>query len=72
MVCTRCGIIGATPHTAADFPIAGLSRLRQPTGAGLRELIDQGCGGWLGAASEILELVRRNLPEFNQARARVP
>jgi hypothetical protein len=52
------------------LPGAGLSRLRQPTGAGLCELIEKGCGG-LAVASEILELVRRNLPELNEARARV-
>jgi hypothetical protein len=44
------------------------SRLRWPTGDTLRELVDQGCGGRHGKASEILELMRRDLPELNEAR----
>jgi hypothetical protein len=47
------------------------SRLRWPTGNSLRELVDQGCGGRLGHASEILELMRRDLPELNEVRANV-
>jgi hypothetical protein len=47
------------------------SRLRWSTGDSLRELVDQGCGGRLGFASEILELMRRDLPELNEVRADV-
>jgi hypothetical protein len=47
------------------------SRLRWPIGDSLRELVDQGCGGRQGIASEILDLMRSDLPEFNEARAEV-
>jgi hypothetical protein len=47
------------------------SRLRWPTGDALRDLVDQGCSGRLGFASEILELMRRDLPELNEVRANV-
>jgi hypothetical protein len=47
------------------------SRLRWPTGDALRELVDQGCSGRLGHASEILDLMRRDLPELNEVRANV-
>src|SRR5262249_45296320 len=42
------------------------SRLRWPTGDSLREFVDQGCGGRLGVATEILELMRHDLPELNE------
>jgi hypothetical protein len=45
------------------------SRLRWPTGDSLRELVDQGCGGRLGVATEILELMRGDLPALNESRA---
>jgi hypothetical protein len=47
------------------------SRLRWPTGDAMRELVDQGCGGRLGVASEVLDLMRRDLPELNEVRAHV-
>jgi hypothetical protein len=47
------------------------SRLRWPTGDGLRELVDKGRGGRSGVASEIFELMRRDLPALNEARADV-
>jgi hypothetical protein len=47
------------------------SRLRWPTGDSLRELVDQGCSGRLGHASEILGLMRRDLPDLNEVRANV-
>jgi hypothetical protein len=45
------------------------SRLRWPTGDGLRELVDQGCGGRQGFASEVLGLMRGDLPLLNEVRA---
>jgi hypothetical protein len=56
------------------FPIEGglvRSRLRWSTGDALRELVDQGCGGRQGVASEILALRRGDLPALNEARAEV-
>jgi hypothetical protein len=55
------------------FRIEGglVSRLRWPTGDTLRELVDQGCGGRHGIASEILELMRSDLSLLNEARAEV-
>jgi hypothetical protein len=47
------------------------SRLRWPTGDALRNLVDEGCSGRLGHASEILELMRRDLPQLNEVRANV-
>jgi hypothetical protein len=46
-------------------------RLRWPTGDSLRELVEQGNDGRQGVASEILELMRRDLPALNQAREEV-
>jgi hypothetical protein len=47
------------------------SRLRWQTGDALRDLVDHGCGGRQGVASEILELMRRDLSALNEARAEV-
>ena len=47
------------------------NRLRWPTADGLRELVDQGCGGRQGVASEILGLMRCDLSELNAVRAEV-
>jgi hypothetical protein len=47
------------------------ARLRWPTGDALREFVDQGCSGRLGHAPQILDLMRRDLPELNEVRADV-
>jgi hypothetical protein len=47
------------------------ARLRWPTGDALREFVDQGCSGRLGRTPQILDLMRRDLPELNEVRANV-
>ena len=44
------------------------SRLRWPTGDRLSELVDQGCSGRQGFASEVLGLMRGDLPVLNEVR----